>query len=309
VEKLSIGTLHCLLAAYIALDKASDFAIWPTAFPTLKSFETDMPFLWPPELQALLPKPAKEILKKQRHNYRRDWEQVAEAFPHLEEEAYLHSWLLVNTRSFFYGAPGLERFAQDDRIALLPVADLFNHADVGCSSTFTEEHYTITADRNYRVGEEVFFCYGGHSNDFLLAEYGFLLEENRWDTVCLDEVILSSMEADQMLNLEDSGFSGAYMLGPETVGCFRTQVALRMLCGTHEQWKRYVDAEVEDEVFQGIVDELLVSLLETYVEMITRTIEDIGELEVGMAAQRKLLVARWIQIQDMIMQTIGRLDG
>jgi len=265
--------------------------------------------MWPPELQTLLPKPAKEILKKQQMNYQRDWGEVSQAFPQIVQEQYLHAWLLVNTRSFYYGAPGLERFAQDDRIALLPVADLFNHADVGCDSAFTDQHYTITADRNYRVDEEVFFCYGGHSNDFLLAEYGFLLEENRWDTVCLDEVLLPSMLVTQKDELEERGFVGAYMLGPETVGCFRTQVALRMLCCTHEQWRRFADAEFEDEACQLEVDELLVQLLCTYVEMICRTLGDIKKVNVGQAAQRELLASRWMQIHDMVIQTIERLGG
>jgi hypothetical protein len=293
----------------MSLEKTSDFAVWPSAFPTLASLEIGMPFMWPAELQMLLPKPAKEILKKQQMNYQRDWGGFSRAFPHMSQEQYLHAWLLVNTRSFYYGAPGMEKFAQDDRMALLPVADLFNHADVGCDSAFTEESYTITADRTYRLGEEVFFCYGGHSNDFLLAEYGFLLEENRWDAVCLDESLLPSMLVAQKADLEERGFIGAYMLGPETVGCFRTQVALRMLCCEHEQWRRFADAEVEDEACQLEVDSLLVRFLSTYVEMIRHTLEYIVKLEVGQMAQRKLLTLRWEQIRDMVIQTIERLAG
>jgi hypothetical protein len=33
----------------------------------------------------------------------------------------------------------MERFAYEDRLALLPLADLFNHADSGCQALFSPE--------------------------------------------------------------------------------------------------------------------------------------------------------------------------
>jgi hypothetical protein len=123
----------------------------------------------------------------------------------------------------------------DDRLAILPIADLFNHAGVRCESEFSPEKFTFIADRGYCVGEEVHLSYGSHSNDFLLAEYGFVLTDNRWDAVCLEDAILPFLNEEQKNVLKDRGFLGNYMLDPEPGGCFRTQPALRILCCAREQ--------------------------------------------------------------------------
>lgn len=264
--------------------------------------------MWPPELQAVLPGPAKKLLKTQQTNFQRDWRTVEKAFPYVNQEQYLHAWLLVNTRSFYYTTPSLEKYPHNDRLALLPIADLFNHADVGCKTTYSPQCYTFTADRAYRAGEEVHACYGGHSNDFLLTEYGFVLTENRWDTVCIDDVILPSLNKEQKDALEKSKFLGDYMLDPETVGCFRTQVALRMLVCEHDEWRQFADTEVDNKLSQRKVDVLLTQSLNRFVNMIQQTLEDITNLKVGQRSQRDLLTLRWKQIEGMVIQTIERRD-
>lgn len=203
----------------------------------------------------------------------------------------------------------MERLPHDDRLALLPVADLFNHADSGCESAFSPRSYTITADRAYGTGEEVHICYGSHSNDFLLAEYGFMLTENRWDAVRLDDVILPSLGKQQKDVLEEKGFLGNYILSPETAGCFRTQVALRLLCCTYKQWQRFADGEVDDEASQRKVNVLLLEFLNRFVKMIYQALEDIDKLNIGQTSQRELLAWRWRQMETMVIQTIKRLNG
>lgn len=194
-------------------------------------------------------------------------------------------------------------------MALLPVADLFNHADVGCESTFSIQSYTFTADRAYRTGEELHISYGAHSNDFLLTEYGFLLTKNRWDAVCLDDVVLPSLHKEQKDILERSGYLGEYMLDPEATVCFRTQVALRMLGCAQNQWRRFADGDVDDEASQRKVDLLLMQFLDRFIETIQRTLEDIRNLNVGQASQRKLLESRWKEIENAIRQSTTRRDG
>jgi len=221
----------------------------------------------------------------------------------------MHAWLLVNTRSFYYTTPRLEKVPNDDRLALLPVADLFNHADVGCDTTFSTESYTFKADRAYRAGEEVHISYGGHSNDFLLTEYGFLLTENRWDAVCLDDVVLPNLNKEQKDILEEIGYLGKYMLDPGATGCFRTQVAMRMLVGTQGQWREFADGEVDDEASQGEVDLLLMQFLDNFIKKIQQTLEDIRNLNVGQASQREILELRWKEIENMIKQSITDRDG
>lgn len=241
-------------------------------------------------------------------NFQRDWRTVEKALPYVSQDQYLHAWLLVNTRSFYYITPKLEKIPHDDRLALLPIADLFNHADVGCESAFSPQCYTFTADRAYRAGEEVHTCYGGHSNDFLLTEYGFVLAENRWDAVCLDDVILPSLNQEQKDILKANNFLGGYMLDSETVECFRTQVALRMLGCGHDEWRKFADTGVENELSRHEANILLVQFLKKFLDTIRQTLRDIANLDVGQKSQQENLALRWRQIEGIVIQTIKRRD-
>ena len=301
-------SLHGLLAADLALDKKSKFAAWNAMFPTLASFEASTPLMWPAELQTLLTKPAKDLLRKQQAKFQRDWDMISTAFPDISQERYIYSWLLVNTRTFYYTTPRMERLPHHDRMALQPVADLLNHADTGCQVSFSPDSFTITADRMYRAGEEVHICYGGHSNDFLLTEYGFVLVENRWDEVCFDDVILPSLNKEQKADLHARAFLGKYMLDAETIGCYRTQVVLRLLCCTHRQWQRFVNAEDDGEASQSQVDVLLKQFLDRFAKTIQQTLESIEKLDVGQESQREILSRRWKQVETMVTQAIERLN-
>ena len=302
-------SLHALLAANLALNKTTKFAPWNAVLPTWADFEATTPFMWPEELQRLLPKPAKDLLQKQQAKCQQEWETIVKAFPDMPRQEYLYAWFIVNTRTFYYVTPKMETFPHNDKLALLPVADLLNHADSGCQVSFSPECFCIVTDRPYRASEEVYISYGGHSNDFLLTEYGFVLTKNRWDEVCIDDVILPLLNMTQKVELEDRGFLGRYMIDVETAGCHRTQVALRLLCCTPGQWLKFVDAEDDGEASQGEVDALLSKLLDTFLQTIRKTLEDIVKLNIGQVTQRELLLERWKQIQSMIIQTTKSLKN
>ena len=182
-------TVHGLFAADLALDETPKYSEWNSLMPTRAELFASVPLAWTLEAQRYLPKTARDLLGKQQVKFRRDWGIVHAAFPSLAESDYMYAWLLVNTRTFYYTTPKTEKLPRNDRIVLQPVADLFNHADEGCSVSFDSENFTITSNRPYATGEELYVCYGRHGNDFLLAEYGFILAENRWDEVSLDDAI------------------------------------------------------------------------------------------------------------------------
>ncbi|USP78353.1 hypothetical protein yc1106_05627 [Curvularia clavata] len=247
-----------------------------------------------------------DLMQKQKRKFQRDWEIVSSNFSNINRTHYLHSWMVVNTRSFYCTTSNMEGLPHDDRLAILPVADLFNHSDVGCELEFSSNEYTFTADRRYDAGEEVYICYGKHSNDFLLAEYGFVPTENRWDVVCLDDAILPYLNEEQKAALSDKGFLGKYMLSPETVGCSRTRVAMRLLCCTIEEWEQYLFFEAGEDFSYGEKD-VLIEILDTFVKMIHQTLKDIGNLKAGEICQRELLVKRWSQIETIVTKAMQNL--
>ncbi|CAF3664333.1 unnamed protein product [Fusarium graminearum] len=292
-------SVHGILAAEIALDDSDDFAIWRTVLPTREDLEGGMPMMWPSELQALLPKRAKDLLDNQNTTFRRECDIVLKAFPTLTRDEYMLSWVLINTRTFYNSMPKMKIYAHSDRLVCMPVADLFNH-DQGCKLVYSALGYSVQTDRVYKQGEEVYVSYGPHSNDFLLTEYGFILDTNRWDEVYLDEVILPLLNKTQRAELESVGFLGRYTLDDQTPGCHRTQVALRMLCCTPGQWQRFFDACEDGRSSQAEVDGILLSALKDFQQVIEKTRRDIDEIEGGTSSQREFLRRRWQQIESLM---------
>ncbi|CAK7229650.1 hypothetical protein SEUCBS140593_007319 [Sporothrix eucalyptigena] len=348
-------TVHGILAAHLVLDDTGDDAAWDAVLPTPDDLEAGMPLLWPAKLRDLLPTPAKAALQKQQTKLTADWVCVKAAFEKEEEEAtkeakakkeakeeaadgkrkpwgltksnYIRAWLLVNSRTFYYTTPRSEAAlpSHDDRIAMQPVADLFNHAaDRGCKAAYSAQGFSFVADRVYREGDEVPISYGAHANDALLVEYGFILDENRWDEVSLDAALLPKLSSSPndiwREDLEAAGFWGNYMIDAATPGgCYRTQVALRrLLAGTtgavkRAAWQQFVDGggdgdgdDDESEAIQDQVLECLDEMAETAHKTLAK-IERLGKAGVGTDSQRNLLTLRWKQIEAMVAQAAKKL--
>lgn len=336
--------MHGLLAADLALNQAQNatkYAPWDAVVPSWDDIQRSMPLTWPAALQGLLPPAARRHLDKQRRNFDKDWGLVSGAFPFppgdgdkdgdgsgirpsCARDDYLCAWLLVNTRTFYFVTPRTERLPKEDHMALQPVADLFNHADAGgCHVAFDPTGaYSFRTRRAYDKGEEVHISYGSHPNDFLLAEYGFVLARNRWDEVCLDDALLPALSRRRREDLEDVGFLGNYVLDGDTV-CHRTQVALRLLLtggGLHhddglsmDEWRRFVNGLDDGERSQSGADAVLVSLLEDYSSEVADRIEEVKGLELDPGSEaldesrRDLLLRRWEQIENLVRRTIKRL--
>ncbi|KAI0838166.1 SET domain-containing protein, partial [Hypoxylon sp. FL0890] len=300
-------SVHGLLAADLALDSSSKYAVWNAVCPGPEDFN-GMPLVWPKQLRALLPLAARELLAKQEAKLVRDWAAVSAAFPQqLDEARYRYAWMLVNTRTFYYVNARLKRRTKDDHMCLQPVADLFNHGDEGCNVAFDHEGFTIKTTKAYARGEEVKICYGRHSGDFLLVEYGFVMDDNCWDELLLDGVLLPRLSARQKEKLEEVGFLGKYVLDRETV-CYRTQVAVRLLCCGFREWRRFVDGIDDGERSQQGADQLILELLREQRQIAEKTISEVEALTVGDQQQREVLIKRWRQIRDLVDANIVRLE-
>ncbi|KAK2075041.1 hypothetical protein P8C59_009200 [Phyllachora maydis] len=331
-------TVHGLLAADLALDQTAKYAVWNALSPTRASIWSTLPLTWPPALQAHLPEAGQAVLRAQQAKLARDWAAVSQAlgrrpFPALSssssgspgaplsEADYTYAWLLVETRTFYHSTARTERrLRRHDHMALQPVADLFNHGEAGCRVAFDAAGFSVYADRAYARGDEVVISYGAHGNDALLVEYGFVLGGeagggNRWDAVGLDGVVVPALGDGQREALEALGFLGGYVLDAEGA-CYRTQVALRVMCLPETQWRRFLEeggdegAEKEAGRRQKKVDRLLVGLLKKYEEgTVRRHIREIEASKVGEECQREILCRRWRQIQRLLLATLERLDG
>ncbi|KAG8167521.1 hypothetical protein KVR01_003210 [Diaporthe batatas] len=335
-------TVHGLLAADLALNQAANdttYSKWQAVVPTVQDIQLSMPLTWPASLQSILPAGTSHLLDKQRAKFDKDWDTVSAAFPiearakakggkvrkECTRDEYLYAWLLVNTRTFYFVTPKTEKLPKGDHMVLQPVADLFNHTDRdGCDVTFNHaESFAFRTTRDYEKGDEVHISYGSHSNDFLLVEYGFILAQNHWDEVRLDEdVIMPALSRRQREELEDVGFLGNYVLDSDTL-CHRTQVALRQMAVTGryggltmDEWRKFVSGLDDGEKNQAKVDAQAVSLLKKYEATIkskekelkkVRIRDEDGNEEMN-ESRKETLLRRWGQIRKLVRTTIERLE-
>ncbi|KAK4181215.1 hypothetical protein QBC36DRAFT_122516 [Triangularia setosa] len=311
--------IHALLAADLFLERPSvtkKYAPWHAVVPTREDVFSNLPLAWPSlnyeKLHALLPFNARAHLTKQKAKFEKDWQLIRDVLlPALEispnkgrysKQDFLYHWLLVNTRTFYHETSMTEKLSKDDKMILQPVADLLNHSDGGCEAAFDPSCFTISADRDYKQGEELYICYGKHSNDFLMVEYGFCPEKNRWDEVCIDDVVLEEMTEQEKERLDGRGFLGEYMIDERTPGgCYRTRVALMLKCVRVEEWERLVE---EGEEVPRLVDGVVVRVLRKYLK---RCKEVIGELE-DFGAAGEMVLRRWRQIERLVEKSLEQLE-
>lgn len=85
--------------------------------------------------QSLWERDNSSMLCRQEAKLQKDWSIVSKVFPDQTLPEYTYYWMVVNTRSFYFEIPGEEPAKErDDRIALCPFMDYFNHGDQGVGS-------------------------------------------------------------------------------------------------------------------------------------------------------------------------------
>ncbi|MCJ1248619.1 hypothetical protein MMC30_005837 [Trapelia coarctata] len=251
------------------------------------------------------------LRSKQEMKLQKDWMIVKSALPHATYKDYAYNWLIINTRSLYYDLPTLLKpLTREDHMCLCPFVDYFNHADEeGCHVAFEEQSgFTVTSLRDYECGEELFVSYGPHPNDFLLVEYGFILETNKWDSLQIDALILSAIDDKAKERLRDAGYLGEHSLSREGV-CHRTQVAVRTQTLNRRDWGHYVQGratsieEVDDEkkADAWICRQILMTYHNDAIHALKLFRDSCVRRPAGVTDPiRSVLQTRWMQIETMI---------
>ncbi|PVI06502.1 SET domain-containing protein [Periconia macrospinosa] len=325
-------TVHARLATYFSLlaaDEKSPYKLWQDVWPTEEDFKSILPLYWSKELQKLLPPDATNLLAKQKVNIEKDYQSITKLFPSISRSVFTYNWVAVNTRCFYFDYPDLPsasprlpkkraNLTAEDCYALCPFLDYFNHASTGCNPTANAKGYSVHADRDYKAGEEVYVTYGSHSNDFLLAEYGFILSSpsttpqndtsNTHDNIPLDHLIVPHLSPSQVETLKTDGFYGTYTLWntiPPAV-CHRTQGVVRLLTLPERRYSAFVGGTDEGGADQARVDRFLVEALVKYEREVMRVLEEVEGLE-GYAGE--VLTRRWKQIGGIVRRAVKALGG
>ncbi|KAJ5613545.1 hypothetical protein N7528_007199 [Penicillium herquei] len=242
----------------------------------------------------------------QERRLKKAWADVTSAFPETDWESFSYLWLIVNTRSFYWVGPNQQPPEnRNDAMALLPFADYFNHSDVECDVKFDENEYVLRATENYEKGDEVYMSYGSHPNDFLLAEYGFFLDENDSDCVYLDAIVLKDIDSpDKQEELWLNQYYGEYRVTSKGV-CYRTEVAACLKYMKDEDWRNHILEGSIDGVDEQKSAEIIKEWLDIYAleaDATTRAIKmALASNPVAQAHPEKveILLRRWEQIKQI----------
>ena len=132
------------------------------------------------------------------------------------------------------------------------------------------------------------------------------------DEVRLDHVILPRLSEAQQSILQDVGYLGGYALDPNTNElCFKTQVAVRSVLLTANEWEHYMGSgedlasDKDNEVLEWLRPALqqYVHDAEVAVEKIkslSTSAQDSSKRTPAFKSKLALLQARWEQIQEAL---------
>lgn len=337
------GRLAAALAIWYSDPEQQEYMVWQDVWPTQFDFKSTMPLYYAKELQDLLPHAASTLLTNQRNKLEKDWNDLQKHISTISKDLFTYIWLIVNTRTFYWTYPDLpnshprlpkkrKQLTADDCYAMCPFMDYFNHSDVGCDPQSDSKGYSVSADRDYKAGEEVSVSYGPHTNDFLLVEYGFILGINQNDSIPLDHLLLPHLSAEQADALREDGFHGNYTLfSKEPTICHRTQTVLRLIVLDNRRYSAFVGGDDDGSQEQGRINDYLVRILTKYSREIIDILEDLQGLRtagtdedkgkrrqskrlpaIGIAIKtehKDVLLRRWKQIREIVNTAVEALQN
>ncbi|KAL8743894.1 MAG: hypothetical protein Q9190_003796 [Brigantiaea leucoxantha] len=312
--------------------RKDEYKPWMNLWPSPEVFQETMPFGWlrnqpdvaspigcgllPPSIGGSWAHPnisefqileGHGLLQKQMRRLKQDWIIVSSAIAEISFDRYVYYWLIVNTRSLYFEMPNTKVHPpREDRMVLCPFIDFFNHDDHGCHVTFGMDGYKVVSDRRYKPNEEMFVSYGNHSNDFLLVEYGFILDRNKWDHLPIDDLVLAAISDKSKERLENAGYMNRYELAEGGV-CFRTQVALRTETLSPRDWYRFLNGLDPDDASDEAKAKAFVELhiAQPFLAEVQYAIAKIERDKEALAdAFRQTLLKRWAQIEALLLSTL-----
>ncbi|KKK16692.1 hypothetical protein P175DRAFT_0487624 [Aspergillus ochraceoroseus IBT 24754] len=326
-------------------DLLSKWDTWRRVWPSWQEFEDSMPVFWPEQLRVsnsefqktrdgggsspvLLPPSIsgrwnslkkrqlkvnyemryQDLLRQQEKRLKDAWAHVITAYPETDWENFAHHWSIINSRSFYYISPGKEEPEDwNDAIAMVPFADYFNHADdAACDVKFDGRKYTFMATKSYEKGEEVYMSYGSHSNDFLLVEYGFCLDENPSDGIFLDDIILKALTMEEKKELAAQECFGNYEITSAGPNANTTLVACLKYM-RREDWLNYVSGKSQRGFDARKTTALICAWVDVYLEESRASIGIIqdqynaasSDSEKSIREKMDVALSRWKQIQEI----------
>lgn len=215
---------------------------------------------------------------------------------------FVHIYFIINSRCLYCEIPlkqGKDDF-EESNFTLVPFVDFLNHSDQMDQFCFPE---VITSQKIgsgigqfiMRVGsheynktnEQIFLNYGPHSNDFLLCEYGFVMNENKWNFIDITNEIISliDMKGDDkdegitMIDfLKGNDYFGDYTINMDEIS-YRTLVALSLVVTKdYRRIEKFMQGYITEEFFMPKIKSTLLNILHDLSTSYTTNIIKLNEL-------------------------------
>ncbi|QBM87711.1 SET domain-containing protein [Metschnikowia aff. pulcherrima] len=142
-------------------------------------------------------------------------------------KTFLWAWMCINSRCLYMEVPQAKDAA--DNFTMAPYVDFLNHlSEDQCGIKIDALGFQVFTSTSYKPGDELYFSYGPHSNEFLLCEYGFTLGQNKWNYVDITQYLTLLFSAKQTQFLQKKGYYGDYTVNGDGMS-FRAEIALATL--------------------------------------------------------------------------------
>lgn len=182
------------------------------------------------ELWRMLPRLARKHSESVLARYEKDLgvvEALLKDSALFNEQSFLWAWLCINSRCLYMEIPQAKDSA--DNFTMAPYVDFLNHlSEDQCGIKIDSLGFHVFTSTSYQPDDELYFSYGPHSNEFLLCEYGFTLDYNKWNYVDITHFISILFSSEQAEFLKAKGYCGDYTVNSEGMS-FRCEVALATL--------------------------------------------------------------------------------
>ncbi|ODV97945.1 hypothetical protein PACTADRAFT_21700, partial [Pachysolen tannophilus NRRL Y-2460] len=220
---------------------------WQPFFDVLPGLEdfSNIPFTWlingDDDYFEKLPLTARDHSLKQFNKFNKDFKSLCELIDskidndierYLPKDLFLRFWLCCNSRCLYMKLDEKLNQKNEDNFTMVPFVDFLNHdVEENCFVKVTNA-FKIYSGLIYKPRSQIYLSYGPHSNEFLLCEYGFLLNrnENRWNCIDLSKEILALFEKnpEKIAFLKKIDYYDNYFITTTDIS-FRIEIALAVL--------------------------------------------------------------------------------
>lgn len=236
-------------------------------------------------LWRMLPRSARKHADSVVARFEKDYLVVTQKIPNSStlicREDFLWAWMCINSRCLYMEMP--QSKDANDNFTMAPYVDFLNHLnDDQCGIKIDTLGFHVVTSCNYLPGEELYFSYGPHSNEFLFCEYGFSLRENKWNYIDISDFIVPLLRPAHVDFLKKTGYYGEYTVNSSGMS-FRTEIALAVLQeGSPEdsrKLKAFIDGFSDGLIYTTKLRELLNRILQKLINDCERKLSSHEEYE------------------------------